>query len=573
MNLRRLSLVLMLVGLAPAPAQACGGLFCDQAPNPFTLPVAQTAENVLFAMEPGPDGQQRLEAHVQIFYTGPASRFSWVVPVDGDPTVDVGTNRLFDLLDPATRPQFAVQWQVDGVCRSSGVQSSPGLPGGSFAATGGTSGAADAAAAAVQVSFRGDVGPYDAAVLSATDPKALLVWLADNGYFVTPEAAKLINDYVVEGKHFVAIKLISGHDVSEIQPLVMRFLGPGPCVPLRLTSIASLPDLRINLWVLAANRVVPSNYYEITVDPARIDWLSGGSNYDALVKQAANEAGGNAFVTDYSGATPLMSSALAVRGADIPRLAAASSPADAVNQLVTQGIAPDGALIEILRKFIPEPAALVAAGVSEPNFYNQVASFWQQNPEQFAPFDAAGMAALVDARIVKPRKSAGALLDRYPMLTRLGTFISPEEMTLDPLFFANTTLPPVTSVRTISGHVVCGNSEFEYCQAPVRLDLPDGQVLHFPRGACGDAGVDRSALDQAPALERGWKRATQGEGLVRFDNRGTIRNAVAEHNTAALKVIAALRATASFCSTGGGGWDMALALVVGLAALVRRRRR
>jgi MYXO-CTERM domain-containing protein len=38
-------------------------------------------------------------------------------------------------------------------------------------------------------------------------------------------------------------------------------------------------------------------------------------------------------------------------------------------------------------------------------------------------------------------------------------------------------------------------------------------------------------------------------------------------------VIAALRATASFCSTGGGGWDMALALVVGLAALVRRRRR
>ncbi|HXU83343.1 MAG TPA: hypothetical protein VN914_18250 [Polyangia bacterium] len=58
-------------------AEACGGFFCNQPQNPFDPPpVAQTAENVLFAMEKDAAGVTRLEAHVQIFYTGPADRFS-----------------------------------------------------------------------------------------------------------------------------------------------------------------------------------------------------------------------------------------------------------------------------------------------------------------------------------------------------------------------------------------------------------------------------------------------------------------------------------------------------------------
>src|SRR5688500_13846283 len=78
-----------LLLLPASPAQACGGFFCNQPDDPFNLPVAQTAENVLFAMDRDPSGQFKLEAHVQIFYTGPADKFSWVVPVDSAPTVDV----------------------------------------------------------------------------------------------------------------------------------------------------------------------------------------------------------------------------------------------------------------------------------------------------------------------------------------------------------------------------------------------------------------------------------------------------------------------------------------------------
>src|SRR5690242_7439448 len=83
--------------LAARPVRACGGFFCDRAATGNQLPVAQTGENVLFVMDPRGDGMNHLEAHIQVFYTGPADRFSWVVPVDGVPTFDVGSNRIFQI--------------------------------------------------------------------------------------------------------------------------------------------------------------------------------------------------------------------------------------------------------------------------------------------------------------------------------------------------------------------------------------------------------------------------------------------------------------------------------------------
>src|SRR5205814_8741176 len=91
--------------------------------------------------------------------------------------------------------------------------------------------------------------------------------------------------------------------VSEIQPIVLRFEARGPCVPLRLTAVASLPDLRVNLWVLSTARVVPENYFEITINEAKVDWLGGGSNYQDLLKTAANEAGGNAVAVEHGGSS------------------------------------------------------------------------------------------------------------------------------------------------------------------------------------------------------------------------------------------------------------------------------
>ena len=81
-----------LIEIPSIEARACGGFFCNRPDNPFDPPpVVQTAENVLFAVNPSPDtGIPRLEAHIQIFYSGPAAAFSWILPVDAAPTLDVG---------------------------------------------------------------------------------------------------------------------------------------------------------------------------------------------------------------------------------------------------------------------------------------------------------------------------------------------------------------------------------------------------------------------------------------------------------------------------------------------------
>jgi hypothetical protein len=530
----------------PPPAEACGGFFCNQPDSPFAPPpVAQTAENVLFAMDRNPAGQYNLEAHVQIFYTGPADRFSWVVPVDSEPKLDVGTNRLFQVVEQTTRPSHGINYREEGTCKQ--VTSPPaGNPG--SGGSGGAAGVADAGAsprdggAGVDVTFRGDVGPYDAAVVRSTntnDPKPLKDWLTENKYFISEEASKLIDDYVREDKWFVAIRLISGKGTQEILPLVMRFVGPSPCVPLRLTAIASIRDLKVNLWVLSDRRVVPTNYYEIKLNDARINWFDGGRNYDELVKRAADEAGGNAFTTEYAGPANVVRGLIDMGTYDAARFMQVRTPPDAMSEVIRQNIPRDAALLAILRAHIPLPEVLRARGVTEQQFYNQLFSYWQSNMRDFAPFDPAKFAAEINDKIIRPVKAAQMLFDRFTKLTRLSTFISPEEMSVDPLFANNATLPDVPARRVANGFIMCGDRQFTRCEAPLRLELPDGQKLYFrPRptqGPCysfSTAQYDRGNLDMMPASELAWQRDPIGEGTLRVNNRPAIEAAVFAHNNA-----------------------------------------
>jgi hypothetical protein len=533
--------------ITPAPpAQACGGFFCNQGQNPFDLPVAQTAENVLFAMERTSSGQFALEAHVQIFYTGPADRFSWVVPVDSKPTLGVGSNSVFSTLLNATQPRFGLSWAVDGTCKrdpqaGTGGSGGSGGAGGSGGSSSGGFGFDASADAGVSVSFRGDVGPYDAAIIkstSTTDAKPMLDWLTTNKYFITPEGARLIEDYVRQDKYFVAIRLLSDRSTGEIQPLVMRFLGPGPCVPLKLTSIASIRDLRVNLWVLADNRVVPDNFYELEINQARIDWFGAGSNYEQLLKQAADQAGGQAFITEYAGPTSMLTRTLYQPGQlDVSGVARAPDPPAALNALFA--FPRDSTLLGILRTHIPMPDAIRAIGVQERDFYNQLQVYWDTQRAAFKAFDGPAMAADLDAKMVQPLRDAQALFDKHRMLTRLATFISPEEMTVDPTFVMNADLPDVPAVRSARATRVCGDRQYTTCEAPVRIDLSTGEQVWFrprPGGSCWSPDYERAGLDELPALYQAHARTTDGPGVARFDNTQMIRSALATRNAAIAKV-------------------------------------
>jgi hypothetical protein len=553
--------------LAQRPAQACGGFFCNRPVNTDQLPVAQTGENVLFSMDPKGDGLQRLEAHIQVFYTGPADRFSWVVPVDGVPQFDVGSNRVFQLLEARTRPQFGVQLHEEGICRDdagftfgAGGTASPPSPG-----TPGNPGAPGSTPAVVVVD-QGSAGPFDYVTVRSDDPQMLVAWLEDNKYYLSPEADKLIQDYAREGKYFVAVKLQPGKGVTEIQPIVLRFDGVGPCVPLRLTAVASVADLRVNLWVLARTRVVPQNYYEITVNEAKIDWLGGGGNYEKLLKEAANEAGGNAFTVEYAGPPVPLDDLL--YHANLSGLRAATSAPDALAQLQSLGLNNEPGILELLRTFIPEPQALKDQGIGEVQYYNGLRIYWRTGD----PFDGAGLADAVQTRFIAPLQNLQKLFASHDKLTRLVTFISPEEMKVDPLFVENSTLPNVSSSHQRDAYRDCGARSYKRCEAPVRVMLSDGRALWFDAppggGWCTSNSYDRALVDQMPSLERGWMRAVAGDGAVKFDNRAPIAALIDQQN-------ARVRAGCG-CDLGGrpralGWWPLGLGLM--LARHLARRPR
>src|SRR5262249_12346131 len=207
-------------------AEACGGFFCDGPGNP----VDQSGEKILFAVD-----EIGIEVHVQINYQGSDAQFARVVPTRQVPTLKVGIDQMFTVLTAQTAPQFSVNWHYPTNCpnQTGGVGGSGGASGGADAGSGGTGGGGGG----VGVISSEVVGPYDSVVLTSDDAQALKTWLTQNGYYLTPAGSALIDPYVQEHNYFVALKLHSGRSVTDIQPIVLRFAGGEPCVPLRLTAI------------------------------------------------------------------------------------------------------------------------------------------------------------------------------------------------------------------------------------------------------------------------------------------------------------------------------------------------
>ncbi|HEY4183872.1 MAG TPA: DUF2330 domain-containing protein [Polyangia bacterium] len=562
-----------------APARACGGFFCDRPQANAGPPIAQAGENVLFALDRDPvSGAGLVEAHIQIKYTGAADQFSWVVPISSLPTIGVGTDVLFQLLEPKTRPTFTLNWSVDGTCQGQGTDSSSIGCGGSSSASSGASHSADAGAVGgaqptVDVAFRGNVGPYDVAIVKSDDPTALETWLTDNQYFVSPDAATIIDEYVATQNYFVALRLQSGKDVDEIQPVVLKFTAEEGCIPLRLTAIAATPDVRINVWVLGAARAVPIGYQEFSLDEAKVDWIAGGGNYDAVVSDAANEAGGNAFLTEYAQATTAAVSWFTVPGNAVTLLRAATTPATFVQQLQALGLPLSGRVIEVLREQLPEPASLVAQGVTEAQFYAALGSYTSPSVGGTTAFSPSAAADAIDSEVLQPMANVRPLFVNHPTLTRLATFISPDEMTKDPLFVVNPSLPDVSNLHTAQAHVLCGDQDHDLCSAPVRVDVAQKTSIVFAAtggGYCSGAAsaFSRGNLDtDLPAAEQSWQRDATSAGTPTIDNSATIAAVLRAHNA----------------QVTGGGTACAVArtrrlqlpglLLLGALYLLRARRR
>jgi MYXO-CTERM domain-containing protein len=446
---------------APRPAHACGGTFCDAGPNvmdPEAMPVDQTGETIVFVV-----GTTHVEAHIQIQYDpeSGAERFAWLIPILGTaPEFSVGSQRLFTALQNSTVPSYGYvnqqescgfggtgdewggdEWGGDGgYCDEGGdgAAGTSGAGGGDGTGEGGDDG--ETTGGGTEVVGQDTIGAFDVVVLQSKTAADLEIWLGDNEFFQDPLATPILQEYIDQGALFAAVRLNNGAGVGEIHPIVMRYEGSEPCVPIRLTRIAAREDMDIRAFFLSSARVYPSNYRHVELNPLKLDWINLANNYKDVVTMAidAPMVDGHGFVTEYAGPTLVVPREGLHDEAWSHTPFQAATALDAPGLLAAQGLLACEAgectffhpLIQgIMADFLPVPE-----GVTLGEFYGCIECYQEQVDQE--AWDGPSFARALRERIIDPGLHAQQLLDTNPVVTRLYTTLSPHEMTLDPMFHA-----------------------------------------------------------------------------------------------------------------------------------------
>jgi MYXO-CTERM domain-containing protein len=376
---------------------------------------------------------------------------------------------------------------------------------------------------------------------------ALFDWLTDNGYDIPEASVPLLMEYIDDGTYFLALKLQQDRGTGEIQPVVLRYEELKPCVPIKLTAIATVPDMPITAYVLADRRARPSNYMATEPDLDDPGFWLGTESYANAVSRAVDDAGGQAFVTDYAGATPALS--LAIPSVD--DLRTETDPGQFLMRLRERGFTGDTQLLGILIRHIPPPD-----GVEPTQFYNCLTNgFCGSEYDAYIAslaFDPEAFVDDLETAIVEPRQNAQDLVDGHAQLTRLFTTMSAEEMTLDPLFDLDADVPEVSNVHRATRVTECTSDYFEF-HAPVKLVLPSG-AEHVVQEGIAYLGDDEAYCDDrrggmyGPYVDPERARATAARRGIELGGGGG-------------------------CSVSGGAGGLGLAFLVVLGVFFARRRR
>lgn len=489
-----------VLALAPE-ALACGGFFC----NP-QQPVYQAGEEIVFAVD---SESCRVETHVAIQYEGAAEDFAWIVPVSGEPDLFQSSSALFSALRGPTDPAFVLQTDTNGICEAP-------MPARNFDAMA-ESGEFDDG---VTVVSEARVGPYDTVVLQALNSAVLLDWLGNEGYDLPSTLDEVLQPYTAANQYFVALKLASGQDAGDLTPLGMGYDSCSASVPLQLTSIAANADMPVDVYVLGETRAVPDNYLHVTLNDASIDWWTGGANFPDVISRAADEAGGQAFATTFTGPV----SDIGAQVFDGRFLVEEFQDLDAyafTSGLNGIGVPFSSEVVNVLQEFIPMPQELEDSGVSPGSFYSCLDCWWVS--PNLSNWDSALAAEAIATDVIPGLEAAQRALDSHPHLTRLTTTMDPEEMTVDPMFVFNADLPQdISNVKNAEQKVNCGVFEGQRGAERV-LVLEDGRKIKLPslrwQDARGETEIELIEELTSPAAILVEDFGAEGMGEIVFDYR------------------------------------------------------
>jgi Uncharacterized protein conserved in bacteria (DUF2330) len=534
------------VAASSAPAQACGGFFCSQS-----QPVNQAAERIIFSQ----NGDGTVTAVIQILYEGPSENFSWLLPISSVPEGDdiaVASDLAFTRLQQATNPAYNLNVQVEGECRSSNNFGSGGA-GGSAGGLPSAGPADEDVGGGVVVAASGVVGAFEWTALEldptlANPADAAIAWLTDNGYDVTPGADALLGPYLADGNYLLALRLTKGSDSGSIRPIVLTYDADLPMIPIKLTAVAANENMGVMTWLLSDARAVPMNYTALELNEARINWFNASSNYNDVVTAAANDAGGQGFVTEFAGPSTSLDevvwSTFEEQSWQTIRTGTYGSFAELFDVAYGNYQGFDG-FWDAVRASVTLPANVPFAD-------------FQSCPSCYAAdveYSPSALFQSIEDNVIEPNRRLQALLTAHPYVTRLYSTLSAADMTVDPLFTFNADLEDVANVHTATRFIEC-NSNIDQFEANWRIELPQGGVV---RGRPEDVGTWPSAANGQPANLRVLQMSNVGAGVVLADNRVQIETQLTQYNDSVMTGAAgasgggAAGAGGSMSSVGPGG--------------------
>ena len=509
----------LAAALTPASAAACGGFFCDQA-----QPVNQAAEGIIFAQND--DGT--VTAVIQIKYQGPSQSFSWLLPISSVPKSDadigVASNLAFQRLQTATNPNYTLTTKIEGTCRPDKGGVLVGSAGSAAVFEEGGSGGGPDGVGGVTVEASGVVGSFEWTVISLDkslpNPADVAVtWLTENGYDVPSSAPKLLASYLQQGLYLLALRLTKGASVGSIRPIILNYEGTQPSIPVKLTAVAANNDMGVLTWVLGKSRSVPQNYLSLELNEARINWFNANSNYNSVVIDAANDAGGQGFVTEFAGSSSTLKSQIWTFSDETNWSSFKSTNFTTAAAFFNRAYPMYGAFDGFWDA--TRAAVTLPSGVTFTQFQNCPSCYVNQ-----ISFTPATYLAELDKTVIQPVKRVQDLIDAHPQLTRMYTTLSADEMTLDPLFDFNADLPAVSNVHSAVRVIEC-NSHVGLGQAPWRIELPQGGVL---RGTAAQVGTWPAELAQLPPNRLIVRAGESGPGKVVEDNSAQINESLTAYN-------------------------------------------
>ncbi len=314
--------VLASFSFASNDAQACGGCFHEPTPvGQQDQATVVTGHRMALSVS-----TERTVLWDQIQYAGKPQDFAWVLPIKPGAYLELASDAFFEALDAATSttvrsPQIECPasggfggnggfYEGDGYssgCNAfscgamSAAEGSSYYEGGNGGAGGGET-VGGTPPDPVTVVHNESIGPYETVTIHSNIPGALFDWLDSHGYAVDDAIKPMIDDYETEGFDFIALRLIPGEGVRQMQPVRVVSPGASPVLPLRMVAAGTGANVAITLFVIGEGRWATQNFPSASISNEDITWdfSNESSDYATVRAGALAQGAGDAWLTPYA---------------------------------------------------------------------------------------------------------------------------------------------------------------------------------------------------------------------------------------------------------------------------------